>query len=86
MVLGVFRSGISAINLQEMAFLQLKFLSSITSITPSITLLSLYNYLIIQLLTVLVIEVIEENENLQNVRVRTRARKTVGVMYSRKAL
>ena len=86
MVLGVFRSGISAINLQEMAVLQLKFLSSITSITPSITLLSLYNYLIIQLLTVLVIEVIEENENLQNVRVRTRARKTVGVMYSRKAL
>lgn len=69
-----------------MAFLQLKFLSSITSITPSITLLSLYNYLIIQLLTELVIEVIEENENLQNVRVRTRARKTVGVMYSRKAL
>ena len=69
-----------------MALLQLKFLSSITSITPSITLLSLYNYLIIQLLTELVIEVIEENENLQNVRVRTRARKTVGVMYSRKAL
>ena len=69
-----------------MAFLQLKFLSSITSITPSITLLSLYNYLIIQLLTVLVIEVIEENENLLNVRMRTRARKTVGVMYSRKAL
>ena len=62
MVLGMFRSGISAINLQEMAFLQLKFLSSITSITPSITLLSLYNYLIIQLLTVLVIEVIEENK------------------------
>ena len=56
-----------------MALLQLKFLSSITSITPSITLLSLYNYLIIQLLTELVIEVIEENENLQNVRVRTRA-------------
>lgn len=69
-----------------MAFLQLKFLSSITSITPSITLLSLYNYLIIQLLTELVIEVIEENENLLNVRMRTRARKTVGVMYSRKAL
>ena len=86
MVLGMFRSGISAINLQKMALLQLKFLSSITSITPSITLLSLYNYLIIQLLTELVIEVIEENENLQNVRVRTRARKTVGVMYSRKAL
>ena len=69
-----------------MALLQLKFLSSITSITPSITLLSLYNYLIIQLLTELVIEVIEENENLLNVRMRTRARKTVGVMYSRKAL